>query len=191
MKNVIYLAALLLFITSCQQNGSTNPEIGQLSHASAKIPSNVEKNLKTQLGEYNHALHGEDSNPEKVLEFIYSDTFTYLKNQHGNNYSKEMVISLFNEPVKRLKAMARENNVTYSTRVGEIVHKVNEGNKLIYTVEIFLDMEYGMEKHTTGDKILGISLDNGKIWKFLEINPNSTAQILGMKFSDNTIKKVL
>lgn len=172
MKNVLYLTILILFVSSCNQNSTGKTELGESFNAHKKISNAADKNLKDQLKEYNNALHGEPSRPQKVLDFIYSDSFTYLKNQNPSTYSEEMVIRLFNEPVKQLKKMAKENNVKYSTRVGDIIQRVNQGNKLIYKVEIFLDMEYGMEKHTTGDKILGISLDAGENWKFLEINPN-------------------
>lgn len=191
MKNVLYMTVLILFVSSCKQNNSSNVDPGPLSYVSSEISIDAEQNLKDQLKEYNDALHGEPSRPERVLDFIYSDSFTYLERQNPRTYSKEMVISLFNEPVKQLKKMARENNVTYNTRVGEIVQKVNEGKRLIYKVELFLDMEYGIDKHTTGDKILGISLDGGENWKFLEINPESTPEILSIKFSKTTIDKVI
>jgi len=189
----MYLLAIIFLTSSCQQNQQSNSEIGQIYNQKInQITSNdVDENLKKQLNEYNNALYGNNSNPRRVLNFIYSDVFTYLKDQNPNNYSEEMVISLLNEPVLQLKKMAKENNLKYKMRVGDIVQRVSEGYKLIYKVEIYLDMEYGMEKHTTGDKILGVSLDNGKNWKFLEITPETTPVILRMKFSNNTISKIM
>lgn len=191
MKNAFYLMILVLFISSCQQGTRNKTEIGQFSNNAKSIKNDADQKLKDQLKAYNDALHGDQSNPERVLDFIYDDVFIYLKKQNPDTYSKEMVISLFNEPVKRLKEMSRENNVIYNTSIGDIVQRVSEGNKLIYKIEIFLNMEYGLEKHSTGDRILGISLDSGQNWKFLEITPNTTPDILGMRFSPETINEVM
>lgn len=193
MRKLTYLLFLSFMILSCQQNTNTKKQESGEHTTVNKVESSIQidENLKNQLKEYNEAMHGANPNPERVLDFIYSDTFTYLKNENPNNYSKEMVIKLFNEPATKLREMATKNNIDYSSRVGEITKKVNEGNKLIYKVQIFLDMKYGMEKHTTGDEILGISLNNGKNWKFLEFDPATTPQILKIKFSDKTIRTII
>lgn len=66
------LLTLIILTSSCQQNQQSNSEIGQISYQKMNpITSNdVDENLKKQLNAYNTALHGNNSNPKKLLKSI-------------------------------------------------------------------------------------------------------------------------
>lgn len=172
MKNLLFLGIFFILFQNAFSQNSSNIE---------------EKNLKTDLNKYTSALH--DQNIEELRKYLYSDMFLYLKNEYPEDYNEEFMREVLNNFIS-LFIEAKKQGFSLNTRTGKVIQLLEEKNKKIYLIELFLDGEKGLKKITTGSYVLGISLDNGKNFQFLSYDEELAPAVLKYQFSPSSIAKI-
>lgn len=185
---IIPLVAILLF--SCGQN-QTNEQSDNSGNVVVDTTGTAlaEKNLKSQLREYLVTYNGGDV--DKAITYIYPDVFAYMKQLHPNDYDIESVKEEMREPMRKMKKLVQQKKVTYDFEIGAFTSKVDLGEDKIYTIIANINAKAGLNKHSIGQEIVSITNNNGRDWKFIELKNEMTEPILKMKFSDETVEKVL
>jgi len=194
MSQIKLFPTIFILIFSCtfdrQHNNTSLDESETIVSIDTVGIMIIEKNLKNQLNEYLIAFNGGD--PDKAVSYCYPDMFVYLKQKYPVEYSMEAIKeSCIREPVRNMKRMMEEKNVTYEFKIGEITKRIDLGTDKIYIVVTSLIAKRDLDEITMGDKIVAISNDNGQNWTFMQKNPESTPPVLKMKFSQEVVRQVM
>ncbi|MDD3893258.1 MAG: hypothetical protein PHE03_13250 [Bacteroidales bacterium] len=191
MKQNLIIIAFVILTASCNyqpKNSSTN------KNESTIIIDNVDNTtidsiLKVQIKEYLTAFNGGD--PETAISYCYPDMFVWMKQQYPEEYSIEAVKEMFREPIREMKKMAREKNLTYDFEIGKITKRIEIGTDKLFTVVVSIIAKKDFDEIKMGDEVIAISVDNGENWKFIQKDPETAPEILRMKYSEDIVNQIM
>lgn len=191
-KNII-LPLLCLVILSCNSNSVDSNFEQKLSQNDIIIDSNgdnkIESNLKMQLKEYLIAFNGGD--PDVAISYCYPDMFVILKQRFPEEFTIGGVKEMMRKTVRETKESAKKVNATFDLEIGDITNRVDLGSEKLYSVLFSLNTKKGLDEMKMGEEIIAISNNYGENWKFLSKDPELAPDILKMKFSEETVNKIM
>ena len=195
-KYLLKITILLVFagFISCKQSNVNTEDDNTKSDIILDTIGNsiAEKELRIQLKDYLVAFNNGDA--DKAISYVYPDAFVYLKNNYPNDYLNitEIKDSLFIGPINKMKKISQQKHATYEFEIGEILKKVDYKNAKLFKVITRINSNIGMDKHSYGGEIIGISEDKGVNWKFMQNDDiEMTKGVLKLKFPDSVINKIL
>lgn len=191
MKNILLMLTALVIMAGCNDSAWIN-NIGNEQTILMDTAGNAqaEKNFKTQIKEYVVAFHKGDA--DIALYYIYPDLFEYLKLQFPDQNFDEQIIkdSVFYEPMKKIKKMAEDKQVELEFEIGDISKKIQYKEYKLYMVVNRINLKMGLDNHSLGEEVIGISDDGGINWKFIANDPETLSGILRLRFPKRVIDEL-
>lgn len=191
MKQKFIIIGFVILTASCNyqpNNSSTNQKESTIIIDNGDNAT-IDSILKVQIKEYLTAFNGGD--PETAISYCYPDMFVWLKQQYPEEYSIETVKEMFREPIREMKKMAREKNLTYDFEIGKITKRIETGTDKLFTVVVSIIAKKDFDEIKMGDEIIAISIDNGENWKFIQKDPETAPDILRMKYSQDIVNQIM
>lgn len=191
MKNLIAIFLLLIVVACGDQARNNLPDNQNSIKMDTTGNAIAEKNFKIQIKEYVEAFHKGDA--DVALYYIYPDLFEYIKIQFPDlNVDMQTVKdSVFHEPMKKMKEMAEDNQVEFEFEIGDITKKVQHKKYKLYLVVNRINLNMGLDTHSFGEEVIGISDDGGANWKFIAKDPETLTGILRMRFPQYVIDELI
>ena len=163
------------------------------------IPKNkIEKNIISQITTYNLALFRGDF--DNAIEYLYSDATEYFRPFYPEYYSDEDIIKefykSFTDSIFNLIKSYEKKGLELDFIVSDIKRIIEEDNAMLCVLDISVQTYYAEAKgekyfHSIpSEDIVGISLDRGINWKFIDINED-TPNILRLRFSNDVISNIM
>jgi hypothetical protein len=194
MKNILFILFATIILSACgkqknQQQSDNNGNVIMDTTGNALS----EKNMKYQFREYLVAFNTGDF--DKAIHYIYPDMFEYLVKQYPDEKLNMQTIkdSIFIEPMKKMKKIAKEKKLNFEFEIGEISKKVNYKDARIYVVLATIVTKSGLDKHSFSDEVVAISSDKGENWQFVQIDqdsPETVKGILNIKYPKSVINEL-
>jgi len=189
MKKLLIIFLLQAVLVGCNQNGKgfeTNRIIVMDTTGNAM----AEKNFKIQIKEYVVAFHNGDA--DVALNYIYPDLFEYFRLQYPDQDMDIQTFkdSVFIEPMKKVKEMANDKEIEFEFEIGDITKKVQFEKYKLYMVVNRINAKMGLDNHSFGEEVIGISDDGGVNWKFIANDPETLSGILRLRFPKHVIDKL-
>lgn len=194
MKNsLLFSLVSLVIIYSCVQNNEPKNVLSTEKETTIRVDTvgnqEIEKNLKDQLNNYLVAFNGGD--PDIAISYCYPDMFVWMKQQFPAEYSMDFVKETFKKPVREMKKMVKEKKLSFEFKIGEITRRIDLGKDKIYTIVVSVIVKKDFDEISMGDEVVAITIDNGMNWKFIQKDPETTPDILKMKFSQSVVQQVM
>ena len=163
-----------------------------VSHASDLvdlIETDIEQNLRSQLTLYLDAfLKG---NVDEAFHHIYPDMLLWLKRDNPDSFSIADAKKFFKDLTVDLRLLEEQKGFKTNYELGDIVHRVDLGSEKIYTILTSLNAKKDMHEIRMGGEIIAITIDNGKTWKFIQKDADTSPEILRIRFSNSIVEKIM
>lgn len=191
MKQLAIILLAIFFVSSCiQKHENLVSDRTEVNIAfDTTWNAGIEKNLRKQLSEYLKAFS--EGDPEKAISYCYPDMFTYIKQQHPNDYSLEEVRESFMESTREIERMSKDEGMTFKFQIGAITERIDLGADKIYVISASIIAEKNLDKISMGDEVVAITNDGGENWTFLQKDTELTPSVLKIKFSDGIVRRVM
>ena len=180
---------LLLYACSMQVKEKNANELTIDPSTTTYNNPDVERILVAQLTDYLNAFA--TGNVDSAIFYMYHGIFDFMKKEFADEYTSDAINKIITEPIIKLKNMQAERNVKISFEIGEITRRVEWEEHLLYTIVTRVKMKKEFDEIVTGDEIVAISNDKGTNWKFIQLDKETTPQILDLEYPKNIISQVI
>lgn len=95
--------------------------------------------------------------------------------------------------MKKLSELEKDKETSSEYEIGEITKQLHsdDGIAMIYLIVSSITIKHKLEERKNGDEYAAISFDGEENWKFMIKDIEMTKEILGYKFSEKSINKLL
>lgn len=217
--NFTKVLLVLLIITASCQSGGTQTEVRLdpgldtfstydandpilLMPADTSIPKNFstakyinsvdrDKLLMKQLSSYQNAVLS--GNVDEAYTFLYKGILDHLRDKFPDynvdeKFIKENILSATYKVVKKVN---ETKQVDFNYVIGNILCRHEMNNTLVYVIATSLDANIDGENKSTPSKDIGISSDQGKSWKFMTRDEETTPVILSKLLDKQAIDMIM
>lgn len=192
----LFILLLTGLVFSCtytpeQDRTASPPAEKEADETQRAIDPSIEAVLKQQLNEYLTAFTTGDI--EKSIYYLYPDMFEWMRrtaSEYGESFENDDVKEWFGETIADMEKMKKERGIEFSWSLDPIEKIVESENVLLYISVTSLIGIMGYDEIKMGDETVCISTDSGKNWKFLSNNPESTPNILRIRFPADIVRKI-
>ena len=87
--------------------------------------------------------------------------------------------------------MAKDKKVEFEFEIGDITKMVQFEKYKLYMVVNRINVKMGLDNHSFGEEVIGISDDGGINWKFIANDPETLSGILRMRFPQYVIDELI
>ena len=192
MNRTFLYILVILSLLSCNQNklpeqsAFTNRSEMRLDSIGDPV---IESNLTKQLNEYLDAMWG--GNIDKAIDYCYSDMFIWMKNELPEQYSMDLVKGYFKQLMEDFRSQQAKSGLEIEFKIGDIIKRIDLGQDKIYMIVTYIKGKKGYDEYSLGDVTIAISNNNGKDWKFLAREEESTPPIIRMKYSEEIVQEIM
>ncbi|AHW62156.1 hypothetical protein SAMN05444285_12349 [Draconibacterium orientale] len=190
MKYSILILIIILISSCTYENKKITSEPFKINTPTTTLKDSIiEENLVKQLTEFMTAFI--DGQADTAISYMYTGMFDYLKKEFPEEYSPELVKEMLCAPIKQLKKLNEEKDMTFEFEIGEITRRINYNDDKVFTIVVSIITRNGFDEVSMGDEIIAISNDNGINWKFMQLNKETSPQVLELEYPESIINKII
>ena len=103
----------------------------------------------------------------------------------------DLVKGYFKQMMEDFRSQQAKSGLEIEFKIGDIIKRIDLGQDKIYMIVTSIKGKKGYDEYSLGDVTIAISNNNGKDWKFLAREEESTPPIIRMKYSEEIVQEIM
>lgn len=192
MKKIKFI--LFLLFISCntgerEHNKNVFSEI-QIDSSNKRF---IDSTFYSDYNSYMKAVFNNDANT--AFNYLHPSIFKYLKKEYPEEIQVEDDVKrlFFENPYKERFQVLKNKGVKFDFKIDTPLKVISSENLIFIVAKTHLIFSKDLDEISSGEKLVGVSSNNGRNWKFIQLSNNIelSGKILKTITKPSVVEKIL